>query len=563
MKTFADYGIVIPAGASGEIKIPCPQCSAGRKKQNYPCLNVNVDTKVWHCWHCEWAGGLKEGIFTPANFKIIYSKPEKPKESKLSGEWLHWLAKRGISKETAEQNNLFSTSVYMPQISAESDAIVWPYLQNGEPINCKYRDKDKNFRMYAGAERILYGIDHIENDCLIWVEGEMDKLSLFEAGFKSCVSVPDGAPAPTTKNYSSKFAYLESAQTRLDKVKKHIIAVDADEPGQCLKAELIRRLGVEKCFVVAWPGGFKDANDVLMKEGRDFLSECIRSAKPAPVEGVFTVNDVFDDVIELYTNGEVGGLKAGWENLDPLYSVRDGDFTVVTGIPSHGKSEWLDALLVKLAKQHGRRFAVCSPENQPLKLHVKKLAEKWQGRPFFESFGDRMNMQELIEACSGLNEHFIFILPEEPTLDCILNRARIEVFRKGINGLIIDPWNELEHSRPPGQSEVEYISDSLRKMRKFARNNGLHLWIVAHPTKLQKKRDEKGNMMDEYVVPTPYDIAGAAHWRNKADNCITVYRNTESVDVHIQKVRVKEVGQIGMAKFKYKVSTGEYFPLKY
>jgi twinkle protein len=565
MKTFADYGIVIAGGATGEIKTICPQCSHKRseKNRNYPCLNVNTETGVWHCWHCEWAGGLQQGTFTPANVKIVYSKPiAKEKTSVISQDWRKWLNGRGISDKTIEENRLFSGNVYMPQIGKESDAIIWPYYRNDEMVNCKYRDKAKNFRMYAGAERILYGYDHISEDCLVWVEGEMDKLSVYESGFKSCVSVPDGAPAPTTKNYSSKFAYLESCQETISKVKKHIIAVDSDEPGQCLKKELIRRLGVEKCFVVNWPSGIKDANDMLLKEGVNAVYNAIVNAKAAPVEGVFSINDIFDEVINLYVNGTVGGLKSGWENLDPLYSVRDGDFTVVTGIPSHGKSEWLDALLVLMAKKHGQRYAICSPENQPLQLHIKKLSEKWIGRPFFECYGDRMSLEELIGGCGQLEDHFCFILPEEPTIDCILNRARIEVYRKGINGLVIDPWNELEHSRPAGQSETEYISDSLRKMRKFARDNNIHLWIVAHPTKLRKKRDEKGNELDEYVVPTPYDVAGAAHWRNKGDNCITVYRNADSVDVHIQKVRVKEIGKIGTATFTYKVSTGEYFPVK-
>lgn len=563
MKNYSDYGIEIPAGSSGEIKTVCPRCSPNRKKKHLKVLNVNLEKGVWHCWHCDWGGGLREGIFQEAKIRVVYSRPKIKIDSDLSEKWINWLANRGISLKTAKENGLYNQTIYMPQIEGDSDCIVWPFFANKEPLNCKYRDKDKNFRMAAGAERILYGYDHIDADCLIWVEGEMDKLSFYEAGLKSCVSVPDGAPAVNAKNYSSKFAYLESIKDKIDSVKKHIIAVDSDEPGQKLKTELMRRIGNEKCYVINWPEDCKDANDALKKHGKEFLICAVESAKPAPVEGVFYVDDIFEDLIELYNNGEVGGLKTGWQNLDPLYSIRSGDFTVVTGIPSHGKSEWLDALLVNLAKKHGQRYAICSPENQPLQLHVKKIAEKWTGRPFFEYQNDRMSIPELINACGELQNHFSFILPEEPTIDCILSRARSEVYRNGINGLVIDPWNELEHNRPPNQTETEYISASLRKMRIFARNNNIHLWIVAHPTKMQKKRGPNNEPLEEYAVPTPYDIAGAAHWRNKADNCVTVYRNPDDVDVHIQKVRVKEVGKIGTAKFKYKVGTGEYFPLNY
>ncbi len=555
MKKFSDFGIDVK-GLSGETKTICPQCSGQRKKKNYPCLNVNLDKGVWHCWHCEWSGSLSGGIWREAQKKVVYSRPVAA-DKKLSAQWRCWLNQRGISDQTIDDNGIFNQKVYMPQIEAETDAVCFPFYRNSELINIKYRDAQKNFRMAAGAERILYGLDQIAEDCLIWVEGEIDKLSLYEAGFKSCVSVPDGAPSPSTRNYSSKFDYLETSQAIIEKIKKHVIAVDEDEPGQKLRAELVRRIGAEKCYIARWPAGCKDANEVLTRLGKDVVIEAIEFARPAPIEGTFSVSEVFDDLMELYQNGEVGGLTAGWPEFDKLYTVRPGDFTVVTGIPSHGKSEFLDALIIKLAQKHGLRFALCSPENQPIHLHVKKLAEKWAGRPFFEKFNDRMTVEELISSCGDLNNHFTFILPESPTIDCILRLARASVLRDGINGLVIDPWNELEHSRPPGLSETEYISDSLRKMRQFARQNNIHLWVVAHPTKLQK-RNGRAN---EYEVPTPYDIAGSANWRNKADNCLTVYRNPETVDVLVQKIRVKEVGRIGVATFKYKLSTGEFVPV--
>lgn len=559
MKSFLDYGITFQAGATGEIKTTCPKCSEQRKKKNYPCLNVNIEKGVWHCWHCDWSGTLAGGVWRePISKKPVYSKPKPIEQSKISATWRSWLIRRGISDQTIAENKIVNQLVYMPQIEGEADSVCFPFFRGGEIINCKYRDKDKNFRMVAGAERLLYGFDHIADDCLIWVEGEMDKLSLYEAGFKSCVSVPDGAPAPGTKNYSSKFDYFDAATERLKLVKHHVIAVDNDPPGQALQAELIRRLGPAICSIVSWPKGCKDANDALIKHGKAATVEAIIQARPAPVEGVFYVDDIYDNLLNLYQKGAVGGVDTGWPNLQGIYSVRPGDFTVITGIPGHGKSEWTDALMINIAKTQGWRFALCSPENQPCELHLKKLVEKWVGRPFFERGNDRLSLEELNRACEELRSYFSFILPETPTLDCILERARVEVLRNGINGLLIDPWNELEHSRPAAMSETEYISDSLRKMRQFARQNNIALWVVAHPTKMQ--RIEKGSPI--YEVPTPYDIAGSANWRNKADNCITVYRNPDSVDVHVQKIRVKDIGRVGTARFTYKVSTGEYFPAK-
>jgi twinkle protein len=554
MKQFSDFGIMIPPGRGGEIKVVCPQCSPNRKKQNYPCLNVNVEDGVWHCWHCDWSGTLKQGVWRKAQIKPVFSKPVLKKEP-VKDNWRKWLNGRGISDKTIEANELSCEVVYMPQIEAETEAICFPFIRRGEVVNAKYRDLKKNFRMVAGAERVLYGLDDIDPAfALIWVEGEIDKLSLFEVGFEACVSVPDGAPAVESKSYSNKFSFLEADEEKIKSVKQHIIAVDNDEPGKKLRSELVRRLGAENCFVVTWPKGCKDANEVLVKHGAEALQNAIATAAPVPVEGVFYVADAYDSLVELYNQGEIGGYKTGVKLIDDLFTVRLGDFTVVTGVPSHGKSNMLDFIMLLLAKNSGLKTAFCSPENQPIQLHIKKMAEKWLEKPFFSSFNGypRMTMQELNSACADLSEYVSFILPEQPTIDKILDAARIEVYRRGIHALVIDPWNELEHSRPSGQTESEYIGDSLRKMRKFAREHNIHLFIVAHPTKMSQ--DDNGRP----DIPTPYSISGSANWRNKADNCLCVYRNTDSVDLHVQKIRVKEVGKIGSARLKYIDATGGY-----
>lgn len=167
-----------------------------------------------------------------------------------------------------------------------------------------------------------------------------------------------------------------------------------------------------------------------------------------------------------------------------------------------------------------------------------------------------MTREEVEQGIEAMNNGFTFILPPEGaiTVDGVLELARAAVLRKGIKGMVIDPWNELDHQRPANLSETEYISQALSKVRRFARAHGIHLWLVVHPTKLKKDGD------GEYPVPTPYDCQGSAHWRNKADNCLTVFRNVKNneVEIHVQKIRFKEVGQIGMATLYYDKRTGRY-----
>jgi twinkle protein len=559
-KTFGDFQIQIPAGRAGEVDTTCPQCSSQRKKKQARCLSVNVDQGTWHCHHCGWGGGLTQGEkrFDPAWQKPQYRRPE-PIKQKRSDPAMEWLAGRGISRDVAERNRIAETSVYMPQVEDHVGAIAFPYYRGDELVNVKYRDREKNFRMEAGAERILYGLNDITPERCVIVEGEMDKLSVEMAGITSCVSVPDGAPAENAKDYASKFAFLDSAADEIAAVKEWIIAVDNDGPGKRLEDELARRLGREKCRRVTWPGDCKDANDVLRSYDAQTLRECIEHAEPYPIAGVFSVLDASSRVRHLREHGWEKGVSTGWDEVDRFYTVRPGEVTVVTGIPNSGKSNWVDALMVNIAGTHGWNIALFSPENQPIEDHIARVVEKFARAPFTDGPTDRMDDKAFEEAMAWANDHFTWILPDDDnewTLDTILTAAKALVLRKGIRGLVIDPWNELEHTRPEGVSETDYIGKSLRHIRQFARHNGIHIWIVAHPTKLYRDKD------GSYPVPTLYDISGSAHFRNKADNGICVWRDfkddSAAVEIHVQKIRFRQIGRIGLAKLCYMKPIASY-----
>lgn len=553
MKTFQDFSIDLQGRSGDEVKVPCPQCSHTRKKKNYPCLNVNTSKGIWHCHHCGWSGGLGSGVVNvsaPPN-RRVYPKPDF-RPTALSDGAVGWFAKRGITTEVLIRNRISMERVWMPQIEDEATAIAFPYYKDGEVVNVKYRDGQKNFRQVAGSQKVLYKYDDISDEETIICEGEMDALALEVAGFHHAISVPDGAPAPDAKNFDTKFDFL--ADERLDRVKRIILAVDNDEPGKKLEDELSRRLGRDKCFRVVWPDGLKDANEVLVALGVEALKIAIEDAKPYPVEGVFSINDIEEDINNMLEMGMVQGEPTGWGSVDGLYTPAPGQWTLVTGIPSMGKSEWLDALAVNIAENAGWTFGVCSPENQPISWHAAKLMEKRMGERLVAG---QVNQVKFQEAKSWLNDHFHFIMPEEPTLDSVLAKAKVLIRRHGMKGLIIDPYNELDHSRrKDGVSETEYVSVFLTQMRKFARENSIHIWLVAHPAKLMK--DNKGI----YPVPDGYTVSGSAHFYNKADNIIAVHRDTTnpnaSTEVHVQKVRSRWLGRKGVAFLRWRPECGRF-----
>lgn len=556
MKTFEEHGIQV--SGTGQQKTTCPKCSAGRKKPKDPCLSINVeslapDKGAWNCHHCDESGGLGEGNgdYRPPQTKP-YKKPDFTFKADLGEEAYLFLVEERKIKPTIFQRN---------RICSQEGAILFPFYQNEECVNIKYRGREKKFWQTKDGLKTLYKFDDIEDQQTIITEGEIDALSCEVAGYKNAVSVPDGAPPADSKGYAKKFDFLDNCKDRLDQVKHFILAVDNDPCGKKLESELSRRLGLERCSRVEWPQGCKDANDVLVKHGPEKLAEILSNPIPYPVEGLVEIRDL--DLKTLYENGLQSGIGLGWPSVDRLYrlSAESGELHIVTGIPSHGKSEWLDAAIVNLAENEGWRFGIFSPENFPLEQHAAKLIEKHMALPFREGFKKRITLEQLEPAQAWLDEHFSFIMPDENnlTVESILRLAGVLVYRRGIRGLILDPWNEVDHSRPASMTETEYISQSLTKIRRFARNHHCHCWVVAHPAKppMQKKEEKPW-------VPNPYSISGSAHWWNKADNCITVWRDlnpkNESFEtqIHVQKIRRKHLGRIGVTKLHYEYSTGRY-----
>jgi len=561
MKRFEDFGIEIPPGRTGNVSVRCPWCADDRRKNRLKTLSVNVELGIWNCHHCAVHGSLRDGNEAREMRELrrpvvkSYVAPSPPEVVKLTLRAQQWLANRGFSADVIEAFGLYSETIWMPQLNGETATIAFPYRRAGALVNVKYRDSKKNFRMVKDAEKILYNLDAcLGSETVVIAEGEMDVLAFATAGIIAAVSVPNGAPAENVTD--ANLDYLSSGEAVFAGATKIILAVDNDGPGQRLAIELARRIGREKCWSVVWPDGCKDANDVLLKHGADALRAAIEEAVPLPVEGIVHVRDVENDVWSLYVDGLPRGKRTGWAELDELYSVQGGQWTLVTGIPGSGKSNFVDALCVNLAVHEDWRFAVCSPENQPVARHIAGLAAKFARAPFADGPTPRMGVDDLTGALEWTHEHFAFILPEEPTVDAILERARVLVFRMGIRGLVIDPWNELDHSRPDNRTQTEYISQSLSRIRQFARHHGVHIWLVAHPTKLQKGQD------GQYPVPTPYDVSDSAHWYNKADNALSIWRDkgdlSVPVQVHVQKIRFAEVGKLGVANLHYDVPTARY-----
>ena len=543
-----DYGINTKGKISGQFKTTCPKCSQDRKKKSDPCLSVNIDEQVWNCHNCGWTGSVNK-----RKEVVEYVKPAWSNYTELSEKLVRWFADRGITQKTLIRNKITEGKTYMPQISKEINTIQFNYFNGDELINIKYRDGSKNFKMVKDAEKIFYGLnDIIDSEEIIIVEGEMDKLSFEEAGYKNCISVPNGAS-------NRKMNYLDSCEDILNNVKKVYLATDNDEAGVKLQKELSRRIGRDKCYIISYPEECKDANDVIIKYNTIELDKCIQNAQPYPLEGVVSISSISDDIDRLYADGLNKGLTVGHGAVDNTFSFVTSQLTVITGIPTHGKSHFLEHLCMRLSCKHGWKFGVFSPEHFPIELHFSVLAEKFIGKSFrITPDYNKMDAQELEYAKEFINEHYHWIRPDSETftVDSILDATKSLVMRHGINAAIIDPWNKISHDFGSG-NETTYVNNLLTRLNIFKQKYDIHIFLVAHPRKMMK------NHQGMYDVPTLYDIAGSSHFYNQVDNGITVYRDFRELKttIHVQKVKFRHLGMIDAVDFEYNYQNGRFHEL--
>ncbi|KAG2453709.1 hypothetical protein HYH02_001921 [Chlamydomonas schloesseri] len=635
--------------------------------------------------------------------------PRDPYYTSLTPEALAWLRHtRRISDQVIRAARLYvepappaldkGTGKELPRL-----ALCFPYFVHGRIVNVKKRFfvpewpqpfAKKDFRLGYGCELVAYGHDDLLRHvaaaggggggggavAVVVVEGEMDKLALNTAGYWNVVSVPNGAAlaklnpddpdAPPRQQFSSDpdraaaeearyYSWLDSLMRVLPDPTKavFVLATDTDTAGRGLRAELMRRLGRERCWeVTSWDNEFlvnalgelglpaasgedqpasaytggsnsggsnsngagatyaasgsaaatsnnngataaaaasvdtgrrKDANDVLVLDGPERLARLLaEEARPAKLRGLATFREYEEALTSYYLREDplALGVSTGWPSLDKYYRVAPGELTIVTGIPNSGKSEFLDALLVNLAENHGWAFAMCSLEKGPVP-HLKALIEKRMRKPFRNTWHNgqpvpAMSLPEVVSGFQWVADHFHLIRHDEvddtgsPTIDWVLNMARIAVMRYGIRGLLIDPYNELDSRRGRDVTETDHIKEMLTRVRKFARETDCHVWFVAHPRQQHAaKTGAKGGAAGG-TSPGLYDISGSAHWFNKTDNGIVVHRRFEvrpdpvsgkevrvalpEVEIKLQKVRNKDVGTQGQTHLLYDRPTGRY-----
>jgi twinkle protein len=495
----------------------------------------------------------------------------------LAPHHVEYFESRGISPELAARFEIYTGAlvakgtekVVVPH--ARGNVIAYPFFEHGYVVNEKYRSErngEKLFWHRKGGKRTFWNVDVLDDPALeagahalIITEGFEDAMVAIDCGWPLTVSVPDGAPPPPKDGQlppldpeterTGKYEFLWNNRDRLRRVKRFILAVDADPPGQRLAAELVRRIGAARCSFVVYPDGCKDLNEVRKQGGPDAVNDVLNNAKQYPVRGLYRLS-------EYPALPPLQPVSIGWPIFDGIYAgngwfkLFPGEFMVITGIPSHGKSTWVLNLLVNIARSQHWRSAVFSAEMPTVPYLRDRLRRIVSGSGNADAETDRFI------------ETFFTFIDNDPndadqddfTLDWLIEKARDAVLRDGIRVLIIDPWNEIEHARRRDESLSEYIGRAIRQLKRFGRQYEVSVIVLAHPT---KDVWERGKLR----TPTLYDIEGSAHWFNKSDHGLVIERDPHANEstVHISKVRFDETGARGAVKMKFDVATQRYSQL--
>ena len=534
------------------LRVTCPDCRDERKKSTSKDMRLTRQPDgaiLYHCHHCQTNGSVQPKeryVSAVPNIQVVSNALMTPHYD--------YLKSRGISKETADKMKLFAADKFFGRLNKTSAAIGFPYYRDGSLVAVKYRSfPDKDYTQESGGAHDFFGIDHvIKGKPLIIVEGEIDALTLMEAGVENAVSVPSGAPikvadGKVSPSEDKRFAFVWNAREIIDSAPYVIIATDQDTAGQALAEELARRIGKDKCRLAKFD--MKDLNEVYLDDPFR-IEDILDNATPYPIAGLSTAESYMDRLNDLYAAGTGKGASTGYSSLDNVYTIATAQLSVVTGYPSSGKSNFVDQLMVNLAKNEDWKFAVCSFENQP-EIHISRLMEIYTRKRFFDG-KERMTQDEKDHAFKWVNEHFLFIDTngEEPsTLESILERAKVAVKRMGIRGMVIDPYNYIDLNRD--STETEAISNMLSKVQRFVKTHDIHCWFVAHPSKINRSGVEQPR-------PDGMAISGSMAWWAKTDCGITIHRKDNYVEVAVWKCRYRWVGTQGETTLLYNKTSGTY-----
>jgi twinkle protein len=534
----------------------CPECSHNRKKSTEKCMSVFWDTGLGQCNHC--GARVQLHTYKPKQSYKNYVTPVEVVKSEISQKVLKFFKdNRGISEGTLNHLKIRDGKEWMPKAGKEIDVIEFRYYLHGKLVNIKFRGANKDFKFIKDAKIIPYNIDSIIGSNIAYiVEGEIDCCSVVESGIYTVISVPNGFTLPKKDGTSTvNLEYLDDFIDLFDKCQVIVLATDNDEAGRNGRDELIRRLGSDKCHLVDFQD-CKDANEYLLKYGKDKLKSTLLNYYPIPLENVETIYDTRDQLFDMWKNGMRRGYTVGLREMDKNCSFVNSQYTLLLASPSSGKSDKIDDICIRLNLRYGMRVAFASKETSSLFHHNKWVRRILGRKPSIEDFGK----DDLINTIEYINGNF-FSVVDTGDLKNTLSKFR-ELYRRfGVKLFVIDPFNRTRLKESNRSDVNEYTEQYHHELDKFVKETDSHLFLVLHPTKMVKKQGSKFTI----EMPSAYNAKGGGEHYDMSYNILGMVRDYDRnvVVFNTLKWKFDHLGTTGVEwEEAWNVNNGRYTNLK-
>ena len=500
---------------------------------------------------CEHFGVRAHGniiSFPSSRTKKSYTYPDAEALLPLTEEALRYFEKaRHISKDTLDAFGVCSDA---------SGNIVFPFYREKRLVYVKYRrparfvkgsDKAKEWAM-ANTEPILFNMDNVSfNKPLYITEGQIDAMSLYEAGISNVVSVPSGC---------NNLDFVTTCWDWLENFQQIVLFGDNDEPGIDMVNILMKRLGEDRCLIAKnypdliyngkdYGRACKDANEILIAYGKQTLADIARSCEPAPVKGLINLADV--NFVDPTTVPRIMTRIPELDNC--IGGLVEGGLSVFSGKRGEGKSTLSGQLLLN-AIQSG--FSVCaysgelSAQNFLNWIMLQATERKYLDVRSDERSGKMYSVvpyeiQERIKRWID-GRFFLFdnnSVEEESPEDAILKVFTICARRYGCKVFLVDNLMSVVST---AEEELKAQTRFSAALKKFAVKHRVHVMLVSHP-----RKSKPGEIF------TNDSVSGSSNITNVADNVI----NIEKPNIRVAKNR--EFGATTLIQCRYDPSNRRIF----
>ena len=427
------------------------------------------------------------------NPRRVYAKPSREGVTPLLPQHAQWLAEvRKITADTAARFKLAS----------RKGALMFPYLRDGDLIAAKYRKVPaKEFFVDADCEPALFGWHALSGHerVIALVEGELDALAAAEYGI-AALSVPFGGGKGAKQGQ-----WIETEFDRLAMFDTLFLALDDDGPGQEAVAEIVTRLGRERCKVVTLPR--KDFNACLM-EGvpKVEIVEAMKAARTMDPEQLRQASEFADALVAEFTvkPGAEYGIRLPWAKAENRVVLRPEEVSVWLGVNGHGKSQGMGQITLGALAQDFR-CCVASMEFKPV---------KWLKRMVRQAAACELPSAAYVRHIAHWFHDKLWVFEATGTakVDEILEVFAYAARRYGVQFFLIDNLAKC------GLDEDDYNGQKafVDRLGDFARSYGVHVALVHH---MRKPKDENapGSKMDAKGTGAITDMVDtvAVWWRNK------------------------------------------------